>query len=121
MRLEYGLHLGGAGFENFNQAPMAAVKILQHVSQLPSGGLRLRPKSLSTMVCLRSVERVEVPRFNCRSEGAHHDPSRIRAQMQGLAVEKLGLRQSFLSESAMPRRIDARLTVSISVLPLRDP
>ena len=65
---------------------------------------------------------VEFARLNGRSEGAHHDPRRIRAQVQGLAIEKLGLGQSSPLESvtAATDRMQRR-AVSIWVQTWRDP
>ena len=52
------------------------------------------------------VGRIEVSRFGRRLEGPDDDPGRVGAQMQGLAVQELGLRQcgslgSFAVRSAM--------------------
>ena len=45
VRLECLLHLGGACLEDFEQVPVAAVEVFQHIGQLPGRGFGLQPEN----------------------------------------------------------------------------
>jgi hypothetical protein len=94
MRLQRLFHLGGARFEDLEQVPVTTFEIFEHLCQLSRGGLGIEPKNPGDdMVGPSLVGWVEVSGLSRWLEGSDDDPGRIRAQMQVLAIEKLGLGQ----------------------------
>ena len=95
MRLQRLFHLGGARLEDLEQVTVTTFEILQHFGELPRSSPGLEPKNpADDMVGPGLVGRVEISGFSRRFEGSHDDPGGIGTQMQGLAVQELGLRQS---------------------------
>jgi hypothetical protein len=94
MRLQRLFHLCGARLEDLKQVPVTTFEIFEHLSQLSGGSLGLEPNNpADDMVDPSLIGWVEVPGFSRRSEGSDDDPGRVRAQIQVLAVQKLGLGQ----------------------------
>ena len=82
MRHERVLHLCSARFEDVEQVPVSALKILKHLVQQSRGGFRIEPKHpLDNMIGADLVRRIEVAGLSCRLEGPDDDPGRIRAQI----------------------------------------
>ena len=95
MRLQCLFHLCGARLEDLEQVPVTAFEVLEHFGELPRGGSGLEPKNpADDMVGPGLIGRVEVSGLSRRLEGSDDDPGRIWTQMQDLAVQELGLRQS---------------------------
>ena len=109
MRLQRLFHLCGARLEDLEQVPVTAFEVLEHFGELPRGSPRLEPKNpADDMVGPGLIGRVEVSGLSRRSEGSDDDPGRIRAQMQDLAVQELGLRQGGSLGSFAVRSSDLR-------------
>ena len=69
---------------------MTALKVLEHIGQLPGGGVRIeRQDSVDDMIGPCFIGGVEVSRFSRRLERADDHSCRIRAQIQTLPVENL--------------------------------
>jgi hypothetical protein len=95
MRLQCLFHLYGARLEDFEQVSVTAFEVLEHFSQLSRGDSGLEPKNpANDVVGPGLVGRVEVPGLSRGLEGSDDDPGRIWTQMQDLAVQESGLRQS---------------------------
>ena len=131
MRLQRLFHLCGARLEDLEQVPVTTFEIFEHFGQLLRGSLGLEPKNpVDDMVGPGLVGRVEVSGFSRRFEGPDDDPGRIRAQMQGLAVQELGLGQRWLPgvardaiarSSALGTNLDAGFVRSIAAVRLNSP
>ena len=94
VRLERIFHFGGPRLEDIEQVPVPAFEILQHLGKLLGRRLGIEAEhAVDDVIGPGLVGLVEVPRLGRRLEGAHDDPRRIRAQIQGLAIEEHGLRQ----------------------------
>ena len=73
---------------------MATFEVLEHVAQLLRGSFGIEPKHpVDNVIGPDLIGRVEVARLSRRLEGPDDDPGRIRAQIQGLAIQESGLRQ----------------------------
>jgi len=95
MRLQRLFHLCGARLEDFQQVPVTAFEVFEHFGQLSRGSPGLEPKDpADDMVGPGLIGRVEVSGFSRRLEGSDDDPGWIWSQMQVLAVQESGLRQS---------------------------
>ena len=87
MRLERLFHLRSAGLEEIEQIPVTTFEIFEHVAQLLRGSFGIEPKyPVDNMIGPDLIGRVEVARLSRRLEGPDDDPSRVRAQIQDLAV-----------------------------------
>ena len=90
--LQHLFHFRGARLENIEQVSVTALKIVEHVLQLLCGGLGIEPKhTIGNMVRPGLIGRVEVAWLRRQFEGSHDDPGRIRAQIQNLAIRKIGI------------------------------
>ena len=70
---------------------MTPLEVIQHILELLLGGARLEPEyPVDDMIGSGLVGRIEVSGFSGGFERSHHDPSRIRAQMQRLSVQECG-------------------------------
>ena len=97
MRLERLFHLGGARLEDVEQISVTAFEVFEHVAQLLRGSLGIEPKHpVDDMIGPGLVGRIEVSGLSRRLEGPDDDPGRIRAQIQGLPIQELGLGQGWL-------------------------
>jgi hypothetical protein len=82
MRFQRIFHIRGAGLEDFDQIPVTAFEIVEHIAQLSRGGLGIEPKyPANDMVGPNLIGEIEVSRFRCRFEGSDDDPRRVRAQI----------------------------------------
>ena len=118
--VEYGMrrqrlfHLRGARLEDLQQVPVTTFEVLEHIGQLARSGVGLEPKySADDTIGPGLIRRIEVSGFRRRFEGSDDDPGRIGAQVQGLAVQKLGLRQGCSLGSLARRPRDVRRGVPI--------
>ena len=84
----------GARLENIEQISVTAFEIFEHVAQLLRGSFGIEPKNpVDDMIGPDLIGRIEVSGLSRRLEGSDDDPGRIRAQIQGLAIQELGLGQ----------------------------
>src|SRR4029079_3897432 len=91
MGVERLLHFRGARFENFEQVPVPALEVLEHLAQLLCGCVGIEPKHAgNNMIGANLVRRVEVPGLSRWLEGPYDDPRRIRAQVEVLSVHEFG-------------------------------
>ena len=82
MRLERLFHLCGARLENFEQIPVTAFEIFEHVAQLLCSSFGIEPKNpADDMVRPGLIGRIEVSRFSRRLERSDDDSGWIRAQI----------------------------------------
>ena len=94
MRFECVLHVGGARFKNVEQISVAAFEVVEHLAQLLRGSFSVEPKHpVNDMIGADLVSRVEVARLSRWFEGPDDYPGRIRAQIEALAIQELGLGQ----------------------------
>lgn len=94
MRRERVFHLCGARSENFEQIPVTALEIFQHVAQLLCRRFGIEPENpVDDMVRPGFIGRIEVPRLSRRLERPDDDSGWVRTQIEGLAVEESGLGQ----------------------------
>ncbi len=94
MRFERVLHFCGARFKNVEQISVAAFEVFEHLAQLLRGSFSVEPKHpVNDMIGADLVSRVEVARLSRWFEGPDDDPGRIRAQIEALAIQELGLGQ----------------------------
>ena len=112
MWFERLFHLCGAHLKDIEQIPVPAFEILEHITQLLRSNIGTELKNpANDMVGPDFVGRVKVSGFSRRFEGSDDDPGRIRAQIQVLAVQKSGLRQSGPLGSCAVRSGDLRRCV----------
>ena len=91
MRGKGVLHVIGARFEDREQIAVAPLEILEHIGQLAGRRLGIeRQDPVDDVIRPCLVGGIEITRFGRRFEWAHHDSRGIGAQIQRLAVEKLG-------------------------------
>ena len=95
VRCERILHLYGAGLERRQQISVPPFEVFENLGELACGGARFEPEDpVDDVVGAGLVRRIEVSRLGCRFERSDDDPRRIWAQVQALAIQEPGLRQS---------------------------
>src|SRR6185503_21250711 len=76
------LHFRRPRLESFQEVPVAAVEIVDHVRQLKRRRVRIESDyPVNNVVRALLVGRVEVAGLDCRLKRAHDDPGWIRAQI----------------------------------------
>src|SRR5712691_963669 len=94
MRFERLFHICRARLEDLQQVPVTTCEIVEYVAQLLRSRFGTEPKNPADDVVGPSlIGWIEVSRFSRRFEWSDDDPGRIRAQIQGLAVQEAGLQQ----------------------------
>lgn len=89
------LHIRSARLEDVEQISMTTFEIIEYVCQLPFGGILIEAKnSVDDMIGTDLIGGVEIAGFSRGLEGPDDDPGRIRTQIQVLAIQESGLRQS---------------------------
>ena len=87
MRRKRIFHFSGAGLEDIDQVPVAALEILEYFAQLLRSSIGTEPQNpADDMVGPDLVDRIEVSGFSRWFEGSDDDPRRIRTQIQNLAM-----------------------------------
>ena len=95
MRLQRPLHLDGTPLEDLEQVPMATFEVFQYVGKLLFSAIGVEAQySTDDVIGARLVGGLEIPGLRRWLERPHHDPGRVRPQIQGLSIQEHGLRQS---------------------------
>ena len=84
-------HIRSARLENIEQIPVTTIKIIEHVCQLLFSSLEIEAKNpVDDVIGPGLIGGVEVSGLSRRFEGPDDHPGRIRAQIQGLAIQEAG-------------------------------
>jgi len=109
VRFQCFFHFRSTRLEDVEKISVAAFEILQHITQLPSRAFGIKPEDpIDDMIGPGLIRRVEVPGLGRRFEGSDDDPGGIWPQVQDLAVQESGLRQSCPLGSSAVRPRDLR-------------